>query len=177
MNHKSEVDNQFYESAELDGASTNATNSPMKRILTTVAIVFIVIAILALFFSSRSHYPGMSDRLYKTPISSIGCIKIEPYEYLSLVNHEVVITDATTISNIMTAIRLAVPYSPNHPSTDWQCRLVVSDASGDSYVSALKTRIQGTIIYCESSSKGGWIYDTLQSDSLGDILKSATVGK
>ena len=163
----------------LEPASINATNGFMKRIPTTVAVVFIVMVILAVlhWFDSRTYSPSMSNRLYKTPISSIECIKIKPEAYSSLVTQEVVITDATTISNIMTAIRLAAPYSPNHPSTDWQCRLTASDASGDSYASILKTPSQGTIIYCETSPNGGWIYDTLQSASLGDILKNATAGR
>ena len=87
---------------------------------------------------------------------------------MSLVESDVVITNAGMIQEIMTAVRSAKPFSPNHPADRWTCKLIVSNSFGEGRLDISDTVGDNTILYCP----GG----PLQSDTLGNILKE-TVSK
>jgi hypothetical protein len=122
-------------------------------------------------FAGR-YVPSHRVRLYQDPISSIHSIRISPGDNFPLVNHDIVITNVSTIQAIMTNIRSAEPYFPNHPTTQWSCYLTVLSSSGMSYVTAIESYGQGTILFC-TTSQSGFIYDTLQSKTIGHILEQA----
>jgi hypothetical protein len=124
------------------------------------------------WFSFSGDVQRVSFRLYKSPISSFNRIRICPASYFSLVEHEVDITNTTTISAIVKAIRAATPYSPQHPNVRWSCYLVISSSSGECYLDVDDTEgLQFTILDCTTSFNSGLIYDTLRSDSLAGILE------
>jgi hypothetical protein len=117
-------------------------------------------------------YPKYRVRLYQAPIASIRSIRIRAGNVSPLVDREVVITDPGTIQKIMAAIRSAKKYSPNHPATRWSCSLTIAGASGESYVDVNETLGQGAILYGETAA--GFIFDTLQSSDMSQILEEAT---
>jgi hypothetical protein len=149
---------------------------PLGILISTLIVISLIIFLLINNLMSRasSSGPTMRDRIYSIPLGYIQFVKIKPYYYTSLVTNNVLITDKSTITNIMTAVRLAKPYFPKHPVTQWQCFLIVSDGSGESYIWVNKTFGQGTILYCQTSLNGGLIYDTRQSDTVGSILEKVT---
>jgi hypothetical protein len=120
------------------------------------------------------YIPSQSTRLFETPVSQIQSIEINPTPLFSLVDQSLTITNETEIKEIMTAIRSAMPYSPNHPGTQWQCNLVISDSVGNSYLNLVNTPglSQGTLLFCKTSPEG-FIYNTLRSDTLGGILEKS----
>ena len=127
----------------------------------------------ALWFFVGRPIRSQSTRLFDTPMSEIQSIQINPSTVFSLVGQPLNITNKIQIVKIVKAIRLANEYSPVHPSTHWQCDIVIVNTCGDSYVKAVNTLKQGTILYCKTSQRG-FIFTTLQSDTIGGILEEAT---
>jgi hypothetical protein len=139
-----------------------------------ISVPIALLLISCLWLSFGRYIPGQSVRLYETPISNIQYLQIEPDPNFSLVDKSLIITNKIDIKEIMTAIRSATPYEPSHPGTRWACTLVVSDSLGNSCVGVVNTPpgpySQGTILYYKTS-KQGFIYNTLRSNSIGDILE------
>ena len=123
-------------------------------------------------FAGR-YIPSHRAQLFRNPVSAIQSIEIRPGDNASLVANYVVVSNSATIHEIMTAIRSANSYSPNHPVTRWDCLLVITSSSGADYVDVNESVGQGTILYCKTSSNG-MIFDTLQSKTLGNILERET---
>jgi hypothetical protein len=140
-----------------------------------VAATVLVLASLGWLFAEHHVFPSYRARLYRVPIANIQAIRIDPGNNFPLVDHEVVITNSAMIQQVMSAIRAAPKYFPNHPSTRWSCGLAISSLSGTSYVDVSESYGQGTILYCATSS--GLYFDTLQSSTLGQILEQATAQK
>lgn len=109
------------------------------------------------------YIPKEHAVLFESPIPNTHCIRIVPSPYFSLVNNEMVITNSSTIKDIMLAIRSAKPFYPQHPAVHWQCYLVVSNESGDISFKVYDTPDQGTILYC--------VENTFSSDNMRDILE------
>jgi hypothetical protein len=126
----------------------------------------LVWALIARYVSSHRA------RLYEDPITNIQSIRISPGNNFSLIGHDIEITDAVTLQAIMTSIRSANKYSPNHPATQWSCTLTIFSLSGASFVGVIETYGQGTILQCTTSPNGGFIFDTLQSGTMGQILEA-----
>lgn len=151
--------------------------NPRVYALAVAAIALIMTFLVAWeWFSGGRYIQSVSFRLYKSPISSVNRIRICPGPYFSLVEHEVDITNTTTISTILKAIRAATPYSSQHIDVRWYCFLVISNSTGESYLSVLDTEgpfPQGTILDCTTAFNNGLIYDELRSDSLAGILEKA----
>jgi len=146
------------------------------RVLAIAIPIALLLVAFVWIFSGR-YISSESTRLYEDPISGIQSIRISPARYFSLVDHEFIVTNMAAITDTMMAIRSARPYSPNHPMTHWECFLVISNASGNSYVDVNNAYGQGAILYCTTSLNGGLIYDTLRSDTIGDILETVTMQK
>lgn len=104
--------------------------------------------------------------------SPVHVIRIEPTlnDRSSLVTNEVVITDPKTMADIVTAVRTAPEYFPNHPVTRWDCHLEISSAAGNDFFWVNNTMGQGTILYYDHRLTTS----TLRSDTLGAILEKAT---
>ena len=152
---------------------TVSNNRPVRRVRVVAIAMPCALVLLGLVWIFAARYvPSHRVRLYQDPISSIQSIGISPGNNFPLVNHEVVITNYPTIQQIMTAIRSAQKYSPNHPAIRWSCALAISSLSGTSYVAVNETVGQGTILDC-ATSPHGLIFDTLQSSSMGHILEQA----
>lgn len=117
--------------------------------------------------------PAENSRIFECPMSDIQSVAIQPDDRSSLINRELVFTNASKIQEIMGAIRSAGEYYPNHPGEEWDCVLIISDAKGTSRLDVENTLDQGTIVYCETHS--GFIYKTLESDTLGNILEQTTM--
>ncbi len=120
--------------------------------------------------------PGHRIRLYQNPVSQIRQILVLGSNLYSSGKSNVVITDAQTISEIMTALRSAKPYSPNHPSIKRHYILVIADVEGESYVDVAELSGEGFILYCETAN-GGFIFDRLRSYSIGSVLERAVMQK
>jgi hypothetical protein len=133
--------------------------------------VGLLLAAILWLFIGRS-IPSQKARLFDIPIYDIRSIQINPGPFFSLVNDRSEITNETEIKDIMASIRSSEEYSPIHPSTRWQCIIVIANASGDSYIEVINTPTQGAILYCKTSQQG-FIYRTLRSDTLGAILETA----
>jgi hypothetical protein len=127
---------------------------------------------LAWAVAERQVFPRYRARLYQVPLTSIQSIRVSPGTVQPLVDRDVLITDPGVVQKVMTAIRTAKPYSPNHPATRWSCRLTILSSSGVSYVDVNESLGQGTILYGETGA--GIIFDTLQSTALGSVLEDAT---
>ena len=134
-----------------------------------VAAAVLVVVSLGWQFAERHVFPSYRALLYRDPITNIQTIRIDPGNNFPLVDHEVVITNSATIQQVMTAIRSAPKYFPNHPTTRWSCSLTVSSSSGTSYATVIESYGQETLLQC--TSKNGFIFDTLQSKTLGRILE------
>jgi hypothetical protein len=141
------------------------------RVMAVALPLATVLIYLVWLFGGR-YADKLQVRLNQDPISSIQSIRITPGDNFSLVSHDVVITNASTIYAIMTSIRSAETYFPNHPTTRWSCYLTVLSSSGTSYVTVVESYGQGTILFC-TTSQSGLIFDTLQSKTLGQILEQA----
>jgi hypothetical protein len=141
-----------------------------KRILLFIFLAALLLGVICYFFgsSAREH----RDRLFSAPIDTVTSIRISPGDNKSLVVGDVIITNRGTIQKIMAAIRSATNCLPDHPSTRWQCRLVISHPSGEDYATLHETAGQGAIIFC-TTSRDGFIFDTLQSTDLSAVLESA----
>ena len=151
-----------------------------KRIFRAIPCALIVAVLLSLLLVSGlllflGHYIHTQRALlFNSPVSEIQRIKIASAPLFSLVDHDVIITNTQTIGAIMAAIRSAKICPPEHTSTRWACFLIISTASGCSYAKISLTPEQGAIIFCETSQEG-FIYDTVHSDTLGEILEGAAV--
>lgn len=97
-------------------------------------------------------------------------IKILPGDIFPLVDHDAIITNAATITDIMGALRSAKKCSPNHPQVRWECYLVIPEASGESRYLVNNTTRQGTIFYSEMPLE---ITVAFQSDTLGGTIEKA----
>lgn len=96
-----------------------------------------------------------------------------PEHYQSLVDSDVELTKEE-IGLICRTLRSATPISPNHPGTEWQCKLRVIDTAGDEL----------TVDLCESGgpSNGFLVYwwspnmrlnkGTHRCDALGPVIKA-----
>jgi hypothetical protein len=150
---------------------------PIRWILLfVIATVIVLLSLSTTWFLWGRYVPAEYALLFRNPVSGIKYIRINPAPYFSLVDHEVVITNTATIEDIMAAIRSSKAYSPNHPTTHWECWLEIVDESGQSYVDVVDTDgqfPQGVIIFCITSADGV-IFDTLQSSEFGNILGKAT---
>ncbi len=145
----------------------------LSRVLAIgVPIGLLVVGFLWLSFGR--YIPGKSIQLFETPIPDIRSLQIKPDPNFSLVDRCLIVTNQMEIKDIITAIRSATPYEPNHPGTRWACTLVVSNSLGNCYVGIENTPpglySQGTILSCKTS-ESGFIYKTLRSDTIGDILE------
>jgi hypothetical protein len=140
-----------------------------------VALSSALIAIGSFLAFFEWHIPSQNARLFQDPIADIHNIRISPGNNFSLVNHDVEITNTVTIQLIVTTLRSAKKYFPNHPGTRWSCGLAISSSSGTSFIDVIESYGQGTILYCTTLPNGGHIYDTLQSDKMGQILEEAKV--
>jgi hypothetical protein len=138
----------------------------------TIAITLSLLLIGALWIFLGRHIPDQRALVFNCPVSDIRHITIASAPRFSLVDHDVIITNMQTIKDIMTAIRSAKICPPEHTSTRWSCFLVISTATGSGHIKVSLTPEQGAIIFCEISQEG-FIYDTLQSDTLGHILEKA----
>jgi hypothetical protein len=140
-------------------------------------VVFVLASALAIIVSALivfdSHTPKQRALLFQDPISNIQNIKISPGDSFSLVKRDIEITNVDTIRSVVASIRSAKTYFPNHPATDWSCILTISSSSKKSFLEVVKASGQGAILYCTISPNGGCIYDTLQSDTMGQILEAA----
>lgn len=141
--------------------------------LTALALALAVPLLGLVWFSAGRHIPSHRTRLYEEPISGVRAIRVRPGNHFSLVKEDMIITDSQTILKIMAALRTAKPYRSSHPVTRWSCRLVVSTASGESYVNILESPDQGTLVDCTTSSDVGLIFNRVQSNSMGRILEQA----
>jgi hypothetical protein len=138
-----------------------------------IAIPSVLLLLGLVWLFAGRYVPSHRTRLYQEPISRIQSIRISPGQNFPLVHQDIVLTDAHTLQEIMAALRSAKAYFPNHPATRWSCILIVSNASGESYVDVTESLGQGTILYCTTSPNGGLIFDTLQSTTMGHILEKA----
>ena len=150
---------------------------PLSARLSRALVIGVPIGLLAagiLWLSWGRHIPGQSARLFQGSISDFQYMQIKPDPNFSLVNRPLIVTNQAEIKEIMTAIRSATPYQPNHPTTRWACTLVISDAHSDCYVRLVNTspgpNSQGTILQCMTSEQG-FIYSTRRSDTIGDVLE------
>jgi hypothetical protein len=131
------------------------------RIFSTAIPSFLLLFGLLWLFGLR-HIRAGNEIIYNASISSIQCIQIQPYDLInnkSLINQNVIITNAETIQQIMTAIRSAQPHHSDHDPGVWSCELVISTSSGE-----------GTISVVEASEGGAIIGESL-STSLDGILE------
>ncbi len=116
------------------------------------------------------YIPGHRVRLYQEPVSCIQQILVTDNNLCSSCQRNIVITDAQTIGEIMTSLRSAKPYYPNHPTTKWRCTLVIADAKGESYVDVVVLSGEGgSILYIKTAE--GFIFDRLRSSTIGQILE------
>jgi hypothetical protein len=123
-----------------------------------------------LWLSIGRFIPDQRARLFEVPASQFRQLQIVPSPSRSLVSQPLTISNETQIKDIIAAVRSANEYLPDHPGSRWECVIIFSDASGDSYVNVANTERQGSILYCKTSEQG-FIYDTLRSDTIGDILE------
>jgi hypothetical protein len=146
-------------------------SSAVSLIRVFVVAIPSALLLLGLFwvFAGR-NIPDDRAQLYQNPVYSIQEIRLLPANNFSLVDHEVVITNASAIQDIMAAIRSAKKFIPNHPATRWECILEITGQSGISYVDVLDSPGQDTILHCQTS-QNGFIFDTLQSSTLNHILE------
>ena len=150
---------------------------PLPARLSRLLVIGVPIGLLAagiLWLSWGRYIPGQSARLFQGPISDFQYIQIKPDPNFSLVNRPLIVANKVEIKGIITAIRSATPYEPNHPTTRWACTLIISGLHSDCYVRVANTPpggySQGTILEC-MTSEDGLIYSTLRSDTMGDILE------
>jgi hypothetical protein len=150
---------------------------PLPICLSRVLVIGVPIGLLIvgfLWLSFGRYIPSQRVRLFETPISNIRYLQIKLDPNFSLVDRSLIVTNKMEIKDIMTALRSGIAYEPNHPGTRWACTLVVSDSLGNYYVGVENTPSgpysQGTILYC-TTSENGFIYSTLRSDTIGDILE------
>lgn len=157
------------------GVSRTMSNTRPINLIRVVAVAIpCALVVLGLVWLMAGRYiSNHRVRLYKDPISSIQSIRLLPGNNFPLIQQDIAITDIHTIEEIMTAMRSAKAYSPNHPVTRWSCILAISTSSGDSYVDIDESLGQGTILHCVTSPNGGLIFDTLQSTTMGRILEQA----
>jgi hypothetical protein len=152
-------------------------SNPNKISWIRVLTVAIPIALALFGFFYFFEAPQIADqrmRLFQGSESSITLISIFPSGNFPLVKNTLIITNTETITKIMTAIRSAKAYFPDHPAIKWNCDLEISNSTGKSYISVVEALGQGTILYCETSPNGGLFFDTLQSTNLGQILEQVT---
>jgi hypothetical protein len=147
---------------------SNCGSISWERVWGTAIPLFLILFVLLWHFDGRS-IPGNRVRLFDSPISGINHIQIRSGGNLSLLDRDLTITDTSKIKEIMTAIRLARPYSANHPADHWTCVLIISNESGHSRVDVSDTLGDGTLIWC--------VGEELRSDTLGAILEKVTAEK
>jgi hypothetical protein len=131
------------------------------RIISIAIPSFLLLFGLLWLFGLRNVRAG-NEIIYNSPVSSIRSIQIQPEDLAnnrSLITQNITITNAETIQQIMTAIRSAQSYHPNHDPGVWSCKLVISTSSGG-----------GTLSVVEASEGGAIIGESL-SPSLDGILK------
>jgi hypothetical protein len=131
-----------------------------------LAISCFLLLLLFLWFFNFRYIPVEVQRIFHSPVADIKSIKVLPTRNLSLISHEIDITNSAAIIQIMSAIRFASAYSSNHPADRWTCKLEISNSTGKSYISISATVGQGTILYCPNGP--------LRSDTLADILENAS---
>ena len=139
---------------------------PIPWFLIFMTAVTIFLASFSMVWLLWGRYiPKERAVLFESSIPKTHCIRVRAADFFSLVKGEMVVTNSTTIEDIMLAIRSARPFYPKHPVVHWQCFLVVSNGSGDTSFKVYDTPDQGTIFYC--------VEDTLRSDTLGSVLEKA----
>jgi hypothetical protein len=141
---------------------------PPLSLISLVRIFFIAIALFLLLFGllwlfSLRYIKTGNEIIYNSPILSIRYIQIRPDDLVrsSLVRQSITITNAETIQQIMTAIRSAQPYEPNHDPGMWSCELVISNLSGEGGICVVKELNGGTIIGESRSSALGNILERI----------------
>jgi hypothetical protein len=136
--------------------------------------VFVVLLLCAVtwLFEGRQAFRE-SNLLFDSPISDVQSIQIRPMDdgYKQLIDHEMTITNRSSIQEIMAAIRNAKPYEANHPQTRWQCFLVISNTSGVSSIRAAKVF---TFKEPQGVTEIDPMCDSLSNNALGDILEKLT---
>ena len=151
-----------------------------RRVLGIPLLFFLPLCAAMWFFVGRYAFKENS-LLFNGLISNFQSIQIIPgtdSANSQLTDDEIMITNRSSIREIMEAIRAAKPYHAQHSHVRWQCFMVVSNLSDVSYISACD---EGTfeypkgvvIIYCETSL-GGYTYNSLSNNDLGDILEKLT---
>ena len=113
-----------------------ANRRPISWIrVVTVGLASALVLLYFVWSLGGQYILKLHARLYQAPIPGIQTIRMSPTEHFSLIAHDVIITNVSSIQGIMTSIRSAVPYSPNHPTIRWSCYLTVLSSSGTSYIS------------------------------------------
>ena len=135
----------------------------------TLVLIGLLLAVLADFGFNRRPFGQKTLASGPVPV----CITILPGDYFSLVDHRVIVANPIQMKDIIASINSATRYFPKHPQVAWQCSMIISYSSGNSYYWVTKTTGQGTIIYCEASLRG-FIIETLRSDTLGSVLEKVT---
>ncbi|HEY9844062.1 MAG: hypothetical protein ACAI44_02105 [Candidatus Sericytochromatia bacterium] len=111
--------------------------------------------------------------LNEVPVDAIREIRIEPYSVSALTDHVVSISDRGKIKRLADALRTAVPFSANHPTSRWIAilRIVTDGRDYGGQVDATSNG-QGVIIWYASGVQGGWNYGERRQDALGPLLES-----
>jgi hypothetical protein len=135
-----------------------------------IAFLFFLAMIALLVIPYYRDVSNHRQRLFEQPASEITEIRflVDPYYKSGYKNGST--TDAATINEIMSALRTAQKYKPQHPSTKWSCTMIISDARGSSYVRILVTPTNATILYYQTGPDGGFNFDTRESSQILFIL-------
>lgn len=144
-----------------------------------VSLPLVLLGSASLWLFCGRKIPAQSARLFREPVSAIQSVQIVPVSFRSLARHCLTVTNEDQINGIMTAIRSAknfFQYFPNHSSDLWQCKLVVSSASGNSYLDVAKNSGTGVVFRCRTSPSG-FTYCTCRSETLGAILEKAALNE
>jgi hypothetical protein len=143
--------------------------SKMSGVLFCLSVALIIAALYGVYDLSLA----IGRATHRTrPGSTPAFIQILPGDYFSLVKSPIAVANPATVKDIITALATAKSYSPNHPQTRWQCYMIISDASGNSYYCVNDTTGQGVILYKETSMSG-FIFSTRRSDTLEGVLEKA----
>lgn len=144
-----------------------------KALLLLVSITFLV----HWFISVRYEAIVVSPVLMAIP-GEVSSIVISPIQSrrsnANLVSAPLTINDPADISRICAAMQKAKPFNPVHPSSSWECLLVLNKKQG-SYKCLVDSTVSsqnGVLIVFHSNGEWGWSIGEYRSDSLGAELES-----
>jgi hypothetical protein len=159
-----------------------------RRIGVYLALIGGAITLVVISFALTYPSPEALDKaeylLFTLPPAQVDEIVIEPADdesqsYVNLVTSPMKVKSTTDIQRLLSALRTAQLFWPNHPNARWSCLLTVraKKESVTIQVSDTNSKENGVLIYWWSARTQGWIIAEYRCDELGPILEELTTDR